>query len=287
MDNPWINDPLDYTSDDSISINKSNKLKMREKFVESQKAIWSRNLLSNRKFRPIRSSSQLFGVSDMTMFGRAASRATMPIAIMSSAMGLGNLAVQSSFDRGVLQSGIKSGLDMFTEYAPEVASFAAFGAVEKAITGRFSGEGSARGLFSKIMGRGGGLRRKAIGFAGGLISATITSSLLKPMKEMISGAIERERSPGMEAGIAKKSPETIRGMTTKQIQAAQKQLRGDISGKGFWDAAVNGKVIKWSEEQSNQKALVDIKNELTNQRMEVLNNLADNNKMIIDFYSRE
>lgn len=287
MDNPFVNDPIDYTSDDSISINRSNRLKMREKLIESQRSIRNRNLLRNRKLRPIKTSSQMFGVSDMTMFGRAASRAVAPIAIMATAMELGNLAVQASFDRGVLQSGIKSGLDMFTEYAPEVASFAAFGAAEKAITGRFSGEGSARGFLKKVIGRGGGIRAKAIGFAGGLVAATITSSVLKPMKEMIGGYIERERSPGMEGNIAKKSPENIRGMTTKQIQAAQKQLKSDISGKGFWDAAVNGNVIKWSEETSNQKALVDIKNELTNQRMEVLNNLADNNKMIIDFYSRE
>lgn len=322
---PWINDPVDYkvdTGESSFSINRANKAKLRM----SNRANFSRmrDLQSRRQWKNLTSNRNLVdrsGVSTATTvlnIGRVASKALAPIAIMATAMEAGHFAVQSSFDRSILQDTIKGGLDIFVAQAPMIISFAAFGGAEKFISGKMSG-GSAGGFLGKRFGQGGGLKAKALSFAGGLIAATLSTEILKPIQEMIGGAIAGQRTSGLMASIAKgstpemeasirkmaeakgitsaygvsefakglKLPTSIRSMTTSQIKEAQKQLKADDVNGGFWNAVRQGRMINWSEESSRDVAKSAMRQDLTERREELYTFISDNNKQIIDWYSRE
>jgi hypothetical protein len=325
--NQWIDPPIDYEvnkgGESSFSINKANKAQVtKQRFgrfntlqMSKSRKDW-KSFTSNRVARD--SMSELMSQSSSALsLARVASKALAPIAIMATAMEVGNFAVQASYDRTMLQEGIKGGLDLFVSEAPQILSFAVFGAAEKAISGKLSG-GSATGFLGKRFG-GGGIKGKAIGFAGGIIAAGISSSLLKPIQEAIGGAIAGQRTSGLMASIAKgssvemeasirkmaaekgitteygikefasgmKLPSSIREMTTRQIKTAQSQLKKDKVTGGFWDSLAKGKVINWSEESSREEALKNMRVDVKERKEELYTTIIDNNKMIIDWYSRE
>jgi hypothetical protein len=194
---------------------------------------------------------------------------------------------------------------LFVSEAPQIASFAVFGAAEKLFTGKL-GEGAAGGFFRRAFGvRGGGIAGKGAAFAGSIATAMLSIELLKPLQQKLSGAIASERSSGLMSAIAKGSqaeieaellksginvngiPKSIAQMTNKQLLQAQSELRGSIHDGGFWSALGSGKLIKWSEQRKNEDAQSQIRSSITEAGVNLYTAMDENNRMIIEYYSRE
>lgn len=279
-----------------------------DSIVES-KASAIRNNASNAYHSPG------FGGADLGGSLRLASRLFVPAAIMATAMEVGLKPLEYAYNKTILQDNIKNALDMVVSEAPMLAQFAVFGTVDAMVSKRI-GSGTARGTIGKILGGGGGIKGKAIGFTAGMIAATLSSSIFSPIQQSLGNAIASERSLGLESAISKGSQSQIdaairmmakekgvdnitmakslnlrgdgvRGMTTRQMIDAERQNNKGIYKGGFFSALASGNVIKWSEQTDVEKANQSMRVEKSDRKVALLDQIHNNNKMIIDFYSRE
>jgi hypothetical protein len=301
----------------SARVNRFNKLQNTSRITKARNSIPTR-MYEDKAFNTFKGAMDT-GTA-LSHFGRAASRLAAPLAILATTMEIGQTAVDFSYNRTEAQSFVRGGIDLVTEEAPTIISMAAFGAVENKISGKFSGNAGSF-LQKRFKGIGGGAKGKAISMVGAYASYAIMNTVLSPVKKSISNYISGARSGGLMSSIVKgetgqaeasirqmagkkgfdtefgaaefakglKAPSSLQKFNTGQINTARSELTSDVKKgeQGFWSALFSGEVNKWTEEFANRSALEDVKAELTRRYVEFSNNQADNNKQIIDFYSRE
>jgi hypothetical protein len=161
-----------------------------DRFIPSTEITFSNVVRATENY----ASSKIQGALEVgNMLAKGGARfALAPAAVMATAMGVGQYFVDRSFDRTSLQDDIKGLTDLLVSETPTLLSAAAFGIVENKISGKFSG--NAGSFLSKRLGGGGGVKGKAVSMAAGVATYMLSTSLLKPVQESLTGYISSTRS---------------------------------------------------------------------------------------------
>jgi hypothetical protein len=300
---------MDYFFDEAMQGVRNQRISRFNTLQSNKRKAWFKNRYDKRE-------APGFGIGDLSGFSFRIAGA--PIGAMATAMSVGMYGVQSSYDRSMNQSLVSGALDLFVSEAPTLLSFAVFSAAEKKLTGKFGG-GSAGGLLKKITGAKGGVFGKAMAFAGSFGAASLTSNILQPVQDFLGDKISLERSSGYLSSVAKGSeaeiaahikllaasrgikgkeemakmvknlgiPTSLEQMTNKDLLIAQQQLKSTVYDTGFWGALGSGRLIKWSEQRKNEDAQKNIRMTISEAGSDLYHAMDENNRMIIEYYSRE